>query len=124
MSAPAVTADFGAGTVTRDEVLGWEDGRISAVVSKLGVRAPGGNVAARREALLQAKLDRGPDGIAARLHRETRPAGFGARAGGRIGDGGRVGAVDLTVGGGTAGQFVEAFERWAETSDQPAMLRA
>lgn len=124
MRTPVISAAIRGRNVTRDEVLAWEDKRIGAVGRKLGVHLPNGNVAARREALLQAKLDLGPDVIAARLRRETRLAELVARGEAGVSNRRRLCVIDLSVYGGTAQQFVDAFEGWSDTSDEEAMLRA
>ena len=124
MPTPVIVADIRGRVIARDEVVAWEDSRITAVARKLGAHVPSGNVAMRRDALLRAKLDLGPGEIASRLHRETRVAEFVARAGGGVSRRRRLSAIDLSVDGGTGEQFVDSFERWRETSDEAAMLRA
>ena len=125
MSTPSITAQLRGETIARDQVLDWEDRRITAAARKLGLQAPaGGDVPTRREALLQAKLTLGPEEIATRLSRDIRVAEFVGRAGARVSKRRRVSAVDLYVKGGSAGQFVDAFEGWAAASDEAAMLRA
>ena len=124
MPTPVIVADIRGRVIARDEVLAWEDSRITAVARKLGAHVPSGNVAMRRDALLREKRDLGPDEIASRLRRETRVAEFVARAGGGVSRRRRLSAIDLSVDGGTGEQFVDSFERWRETSDEAAMLRA
>ena len=125
MSAPSIRAQVHGETIARDRVLDWEDRRITAAARKLGVQAPAaGDVATRREALLQAKLTLGPEEIATRLSRDIRVAEFVGKAGARVSKRRRVSAVELYVKGGSAGQFVDAFEGWAAASDEAAMLRA
>src|ERR1700759_3580855 len=124
MSAPSIRAQLRGETIARDQVLDWEDRRITAAARKLGLQAlAGGNVPARREALLQAKLTLGPEEIATRLSRDTRVAELVEKAAARVSRRRRASAVDLYVKGGSAGQFVDAFEGWAAASDEAAMLR-
>jgi hypothetical protein len=124
MSTPVITTDIGGKAINRDEVLAWEDSRVTSVARKLGVHVPSGNIAMRREALLKTKVDLGADAIAARLNRETRLAAVVARTGGRVSHRRRVSSIDLSVDGGTAEHFVHTFQRWSDTSDESAMLRA
>ena len=125
MSTPSITAHLHGETIAREQVLDWEDRRISAAARKLGVRVPEGeDVATRREALLQAKLALGPDEISARLKNDTRLAEHVARVGAGMSKRRRLCVVDLHVDDGTAEQFVEAFEGWTNASDEEAMLRA
>jgi hypothetical protein len=124
MRTPVIVADIRRRPIASEEVLAWEDARITAVARKLGAHVPSGNIATRRDALLQAKLDLGADEIATRLRRETRLAEFVAKAGSGVSSRRRFSAIDLSVDGGSAEQFVEAFDRWSETSDEAAMLRA
>jgi hypothetical protein len=125
MSTPPITAELHGETIARHQVLDWEDRRITAAARKLGVQAPaGGNVAKRRDVLLQAKLTLGPEEIATRLSRDIRLAKFVAKAGARVSGRRRVSVVDLHVNGGSAAQFVDAFDGWTAASDEAAMLRA
>jgi len=124
MPAPVIIADVAGRMTTRDAVLAWEDNRITAVARKLRAHVPSGNVAMRRDALLQAKLELGPDEIATRLRRETRLAEFVAKAEAGVSRRRRFSAIELSVDGGVAEQFVQTFRGWRETSDEPAMLRA
>jgi hypothetical protein len=125
MSTPPITAELHGETIARHQVLDWEDRRITAAARKLGVQAPaGGDVATRREALLQAKLTLGPDDIRARLKKDTRLAELVARVGAGVSKRRRLCVINLHVGGGTASRFVEAFEGWSDTCDEEAMLRA
>ena len=124
MSAPLITAQLHGETIVRDRVLEWKDRRITAAARKLGVQAPSsGDVATRREALLQAKLGLGSDQISARLKNNTRLAACGA--GGSKGE-----QATATLRHRYSGRrryrqrFVEAFEGWSDTSDEEAMLRA
>src|SRR6476659_9389241 len=106
MSGPSITAQLQGEPVARDRVLDWENRRITAAARKLGVQAPGGgDVPARREALLRAKLILGPEEIATRLSRDIRVAEFVGKAGARVSMRRRVSAIDLYVRGGSAGQF-------------------
>ena len=118
MSTPSITTQLRGETIARDQVLDWEDRRITAAARKLGLQAPaGGDVSTRREALLQAKLTLGPEEITTRLSRDIRVAEFVGKAGARVSKRRRVSVVDLYVNGGSAGQFVDAFEGWAAASD-------
>ncbi|KUH88154.1 MULTISPECIES: hypothetical protein [unclassified Mycobacterium] len=124
MSAPEIVTEINGRSVTRGEVLAWEDRRITAVARKLGVRVPRSGVTERREALLQAKRSLGAEKITARLNREMRIADATARLEARLSPRRRISSIDIYVRGGSAETFVDAFERWTQTSDEPAMLRA
>jgi hypothetical protein len=124
MSTDVIEAQLHGETIARDQVLGWENRRITAAARKLGVRAPAGDITTRRETLLQAKLALGPDEISARLKNGTRLAELVARGEAGVSKRRRLCVADLHVGGGTAKRFVDAFERWSGTSDEEAMLRA
>ncbi|OBK71140.1 hypothetical protein [Mycobacterium sp. 1274761.0] len=124
MSDPVIKAEINRKIVSRDQVLAWEDSRIAVVARKLGASVPSGSLATRREVLLRSKLDLGPDEISNRLSRQTRLAEVIARAGAGVSHRRRISAINLSVKGGTAEQFVEAFETWSETSDELVLLRA
>lgn len=125
MAALTITADLAGTAVSREQVLRWEDHRITAAARTLGVPVPRADgVAARREALTQAKLALGCEEIAGRLRHRTRAAGWVARAGARVSTRRRRCVVDLHVDGGTAEQFADRFRAWTDTSDDVVMLRA
>jgi hypothetical protein len=124
MSTPSITARLGSEPISRARVLDWEDRRITAAARKLGVPSPPGDIAARREQLLQAKLALGPDEISARFTKEARLAELVARMEAGVSKRRRPSVIDLYVGGGTAKRFVDDFEGWSATSDEAAMLRA
>jgi len=120
-----IVAEFAGRRVQRREVLAWENKRIDRAARKLGIAAPsGGDVTARREAFLAAKLDLGVDVIVRRLARDTRWADRVARLSAKPSARRRVSTIDLHVGGGNAGDFVAWFEDAANTPDEAAMLRA
>lgn len=125
MASPTITAEIKDRTVARGAVLEWEDRRITSVARKLGTRvSEGAAVEVRRQELLDAKVALGPDAIALRLRRQTRAAETTARLEAKLSRRRRLSRVDLHIDGGSAGQFVEAFDGWTETSDEAAMLRA
>ncbi len=121
---PTIVARFDGTEHSRAEVLSWEDRRITAVARVLNLQVADGDVAKRRETLLQAKLGLGPDEIVERLKRRTAAADLVARAGSRVSRRRRISVVDLHVGAGSAAEFVAVFDRWTQTSDHEAMLRA
>ncbi|WP_185976211.1 hypothetical protein [Mycolicibacterium sp. 018/SC-01/001] len=121
---PTIAARFDGTEYSRADVLSWEDRRITAAARLLDVQVPHGDVAIRRRTLLHAKLALGPDEIAARLRRRTAAADIVARAGSQLSRRRRISAIDLHVGTGSAEEFVTTFDRWTQTSDHEAMLRA
>jgi len=125
MPSPLIATQLHGETITRDQVLSWEDRRITAAARKLGVHVgEADDVATRREALLRAKLALGPDEIGAALKNDTRRADLVARAGAGLSRRRRLCVADLHVSAGSAKRFVDAFEGWSDTSDEEAMLRA
>ena len=110
--------------LSRAQVLDWEGRRITAAARKLGVSVPtAGSVDHRREALLSAKLDLGPDEVVARLSRDLRASDLVARLTGPVGHRRRVSTIDMHVHGADASEFVAWFDRSSE-QDEAAMLRA
>ncbi|MEU8023599.1 hypothetical protein [Micromonospora haikouensis] len=120
-----VVAEIGGHRVDRAAILRWEDRRIDAAASKLGVPAPRpGDVAGRREAFLRTKLDLGAEEMSRRLARDTRMADLVARAQARVSDRRRFSVTDLRVDAGNAAAFTAWFEDATNSSDEAAMMRA
>jgi hypothetical protein len=124
MALPMIVTEIAGGEVARAEVLAWEDRRITAAARKLGVQIPDDDLTKRREVLLEAKVALGSDELVNRLKRETRIADVVARLEARISARRRISCIDVRVGGGSAEDFVKAFEQWTDSSDEVAMLRA
>ena len=111
--------------VTRDAVLRWEDHRITAAARKLGVNAPTrGDVAERREAFLQTKLELGNEEIRRRLRRDAVLAGLVAKTQARVSARRRFSVTDLHVPGGSAAQFVDFYRDCVHRDDEAELLRA
>lgn len=122
---PHITAIIADRSIERPEVLRWEDKRITAAARKLSLPVlPGGDVSARREALLRAKLELGPAEITARLHRDIKIADFVAYRQARVSRRRRLCTIDLHVAGTSATTFIDWFTRATAESDQAAMLKA
>lgn len=112
-------------TVTRDAVLRYEDRRITAAAKKLGVSAPiGGDVAERREAFLETKLELGSDEIHRLLRRDATIAGAIAKVQSRLSGRRRFSVTDLYVPAGSATQFVEFYWDCVRRNDEAELLRA
>src|SRR4051794_8247336 len=104
----SILAVVGSRRVSRTEVLEWEDRRVNAAAKKLGLTIPPGDLAQRRDALLRAKLDLGPDRIAALLVRDLRWAGRIARTS-NVGSRRKLSVCELHVASGSAARFAEWF---------------
>lgn len=120
-----IAARIDGTTHSRDDVLSWENTRIDGAAAKLGIAAPPpATVAERREALLEAKLDLGPEQALPRLARDLRWADRLARVQARISPRRRLSVTDLDVAGTSAAEFATWFEKATRDDDQVAMLRA
>ncbi len=123
--ALSISATLGGQTVSRAQVLQWEDRRITAAAQRLGVAPPAGDdVAARRDALLQNKLDLGSAEIGRRLRSNIRLSRPLARVQAAASSRRRFSVVDLSITGGKASEFVAWFRDRTAESDERAMLRA
>lgn len=123
-NALSISATLNERTVDREQVLRWEDRRITAAAKRLRVAVPAeGNVVARREALLHSKLDLGSPEIAHRLRWNTRISRPLAQTQSLLSSRRRVSITDLAVAGGTAPEFVAWFLDQTARSDETAMLR-
>lgn len=120
-----IVAEFDGRSIGRDEVLRYEMGRIGSAARKLGVTAP---VAAapgdRREALLNSKLELGPDEILRRLRRDATLAGVAAKAGALLTARRRPSVVDIYSPVGSAAHFADYYWQCVHDNDQAALLRA
>lgn len=119
----SILAVIGSRRVSRAEVLGWEVRRIDAAAKKLGLGVPSGDLAERRDALLRAKLDLGPDRSAALLSRDLRWSGRVGRAS-NLGHRRRLSVCELRVPSGSAARFAQWFRDRTSENDQEAMLAA
>lgn len=112
-------------TVSRDEVLAWEDRRIDAAAQKLGVTPPpAGDIINRREAFLATKVELGAAEMMRRLRRDTTWADRISRAQARVSRRRRISSIEIEATRGTAAGFAEFFENATATSDEETMLRA
>jgi hypothetical protein len=110
--------------VVRDEVLAWEARRIEAAARKLGLTVSTNRLSERRAALLQAKLDLGPQHVEARLERDVRWAARIGRASNHPKHRRRVSVCELRVSSGSAARFATWFQDRTRANDQEAMLAA
>ncbi len=120
-----VTAEFGGKRYDRDAILDWEDTRIAAAAQKLGIVAPStGGTANRREALLDAKLDLGPEEMLRRLAKDIRWGDRIARIQARPARYRRRSVTEMHSHRGSAAEFASWFEQATRSSDVAPMLRA
>jgi len=120
----SILAVIGGRAVVRDEVLAWEARRIDAVARKLDLTVPSGGLPERRAALLQAKLDLGPQLIAVRQARDVRWAARIGRASNHPKGRRRFSICELHVSSGSAAQFAAWFQARTRENDEEAMLAA
>ncbi|OXM57606.1 hypothetical protein CFP71_07255 [Amycolatopsis thailandensis] len=108
---PTIEAVLAGRPVTREDVLAWETKRMNEAAVKIGLPVPTGELARRRAAFADTKLDLGPDEIRRRLARDIRRADWVARTSTRLSRGRRVTSTcDLFVtGAGTAADFLAWF---------------
>ena len=120
-----ISATIGDREVTRAEVQEWEAGRVAAVAKKLGIDPPSGDLAARREALVQRKLELGHEAIEAKLARELRLSARSSRLMSALSRGRRhYCTIELSGPAGSA-EAMPAFYREAMASgDEAALLSA
>ncbi|MEH3154634.1 MAG: hypothetical protein PGN29_04570 [Gordonia paraffinivorans] len=120
-----IRADVRDAVLTREQVLEWEARRIVAAARRLRVPAPAvGRVSDRREALLRAKLELGPDEIRRRLRRDLVISDRLGTAEAALSPRRRRSVTRLLVTGGSAAAFVDWFRARSAESDELAMLRA
>lgn len=119
-----ITTVINGRQVSREQILIWEERRISAAARKLKVPEPGpGRVHDRREHLLDSKMSLGEEEIQRRLARNTRYADTVARISAQATSKRSISMIDIHVDGADASEFVTWFEK-APDLDTAAMLRA
>jgi hypothetical protein len=119
-----ITAIIDGRPVPRREVLAWEARRAAKVCRKLGV-PPSGDLEAMREALVERKLELGPEALDRQLERELRLSARGGRVVAAVSRGRRrLCTIELHGSGGSA-EAMPAFYRQAmEAGDEAALLAA
>ena len=120
-----ITATIGDREFSRAEVQAWEAERISKVAKKLGVAPLRGDLEARRQALVERKLELGHEALEAKLARELRLSARSSRLLSALSRGRRrVCTIELSGPKGSA-EAMPAFYRQAmETADEAALLVA
>jgi hypothetical protein len=119
-----IIATIGDREVDRDEVRRWESERAVKVAQNLGMELPGGDLAARREALVRKKLELGHGAIEAGLARQLRVSARSSRLMSALSRGRRrFCAVELSGPEGSA-EALPAFYREAMGSGDEAALLA
>lgn len=120
-----IVADLNGRRTTRDEVLCWEDQRISAATRKLGIQAPAsGDIAHRREAFLQEKLTLGYGETRRRLRLDDALSGAIAKFEAKLSPKRRFSVTDLYVPTGSAAEFVAFYWDCVGRNDELELLRA
>ncbi|MFM9376497.1 hypothetical protein [Gordonia sp. VNK21] len=118
----AIGAVIGGRLHARADVLAWEDKRIDAAATKLGVaRPPAAPIPARRENWLETKRAIGDEEMLRRLARDTRLAGLVSAAQARVTSRRRACVTELFVQGASSGRFTEWFNHITFESDRDAM---
>jgi hypothetical protein len=119
-----ITAAIGDRSLSRAEVLEWEGRRAAAVFKTLGMGAPPDDVAARRAALVERKLELGHAEIERRLARQMAMAARSSRLMTALSRGGRrLCVTELRCAEGSA-ESVPAFYEAAITAGDEAPLLA
>ncbi|MEZ0054365.1 hypothetical protein ABIA30_005406 [Mycobacterium sp. MAA66] len=121
--APEIVATIGGKTVSRSQILAWEDRRACAVMRKLGMDIDSADTATRRVALAERKLQLGHERIEALLGRPLRVSKFGTGALARLSAGRRrFSTIELAVNTVTSAAFVHWWNRHVVTGDEAPLL--
>lgn len=120
-----ILATIGDREFSRTEVQAWESERVTKVAKKLGLGPLTGDLARRREALVQRKLELGHEALEAKLARELRLSARSSRLLSALSRGRRrVCSIELAGPRGSA-EAMPAFYRQAmERGDEAPLLAA
>lgn len=119
-----ITAQIGNRTVTRDQVLAWEDRRARHVLKRLHLPFVEDRLA-RRRLLVERKLELGHDGIRAMLAKDLQWSERVARLVCAVsGAKRRFSVCELAVSAGSAEQFAHWFEERSRLGDERPMIDA
>jgi hypothetical protein len=120
-----ISAVLGDRSVSRAEVLEWEGRRAAAVFQKLGMGAPPADVAARRSALVERKLELGHAEIERRLARQMAMAARSSRVMSALSRGGRrLCVAELRCAEGSAEAMPAFYAAAIEAGDEAPLLAA
>jgi hypothetical protein len=120
-----ITAAVGDRSLSRAEVLEWEGRRAAAVFKTLGMGAPPDDVAARRAALVERKLELGHAEIERRLARQMAMAARSSRLMTALSRGGRrLCVTELRCAKGSAEAMPAFYEAAIAAGDEAPLLAA
>jgi hypothetical protein len=122
---PAVVATIAGRTISRSQVLAWEERRARKVMRRLGMGTEIGDIAARRAAIAERKLRLKHDRIEALLRRQLRVSVLGTGVLARLSAGRRqFSTIELTVTTGSSKRFVQWWNQHVVTSDEAPLLES
>lgn len=120
---PEIVASIAGRTVDRDQVLRWEDQRLSKLMRRLALGTAAQGIAARRQALADHKLTLGHQRIRSLLRHELGLTGAGVGALARLSAGRRqFSTIELAVDAGSAENFIAWWNKYVVTSSEPPLL--
>jgi hypothetical protein len=118
-----IVATIGGQTVSRGQVLAWEERRVRKVMRKLGMDADHGDVATRRAAIAERKQQLGHQTIEALLGNQLRASTLGTGLLARLSAGRRrFSTIELSVNAGSSEAFILWWNQHVVTSDELPLL--
>jgi hypothetical protein len=110
-------------TISRSQVLAWEDQRAGKVMRRLGMSAAATDIASRRRALADRKLTLGHHRIEVLLRNQLRLTVPGTGVLARLSaDRRKFSTIELAVNAGSAESFVAWWNQHVVTSDEAPLL--
>lgn len=107
------------------ELLAWEDRRIDVSAAKLGVAVPAAaDVATRRAALVDMKMNLGADAILQRFAGQLSQADRIGRLAATLTSGRAFVTAELNITGGSGAHLVQWFDAQVQGDEQAAMVAA
>jgi hypothetical protein len=120
-----IVALIGGRRVSRSEVQEWEAKRAARVCEKLDIVSPATGLSARRDALVDRKLELGHQELERRLARELRISSRSSRLMAALSRGRRrLCTIELSGSGGSAETMPGYYRTAMETGDEAALLAA
>ncbi len=120
-----ITAEFGGASISRSEVLAWEERRARRVCKKLDIADPPADLVGKREVLVARKLELGHETLERMLARELAWSARAERMIVALSRGRqRLCVVELTGSGGSAEAMPAFYATAMESGNEAALLSA
>jgi hypothetical protein len=118
-ATPEIVATIDGRMITRSRVLAWEAHRARKVMSKLGMDAVAGDLAAQRAAIAERKLQLGHERIESLLRGQLYVSGFGSGVLARLsGERRSFSTIELVTNTGSAEGFVQWWDAHVVNCDE------